>query len=143
MKTEFETAKELWKETNRLDKLIHKRLHCHCPKCKKKMNTYQDVIQHVNKTKHYGDYCEDFSINERMKYDNIEYDIYKNKINQHLQTCERWLEFLLSERNFVWTIQTIKQSIKCEFGKEQMDNKIKDLDQAIKYHKSKLGEQEK
>ena len=52
----------------------------------------------------------------------------RTEIIQHLQTCERWLEFL---DKIDLTVILLYQS------------KKKDLKQAIKYHKSKLGEQEK
>ncbi|HLD98473.1 MAG TPA: hypothetical protein VI815_04050 [Candidatus Nanoarchaeia archaeon] len=52
--------------------------------------------------------------------------------HQHLQTCERWLEFLNSYK------KGQKRMLTYQFIK--LYNKIKDLEQTIKYHKSKLGE---
>ena len=54
-----------------------------------------------------------------------------NICNEHKQTCQRWLEFLEDETNYLWTISNKEI---CELKEDKISKKITDLKQAIKLY---------
>jgi hypothetical protein len=119
---ETNIAKELMKERLRLDKLVQKNANSRCPKCKKKMKTFNDIKEHAEEFHHFGDFDGNNRPFElRFDYSHRNYFEHEVKIFTQLNANKRFLENLRDIEDDVAIPSFTK-----------LKNKIKDLQQAIR-----------